>query len=67
MLMNNVGIDVSVVVDFDVDNSAFDVVAFDADVVNVDVDVYTSLIQFNYLPPDIQFYVNPVRLREGVN
>ena len=66
MLMNNVGIDVSVVVDFDVDNSAFDVVAFDADVVNVDVDVFTSLIQFNYLPPDIQLYVNPVRLRATV-
>ena len=85
-MMNNVGIDVSVV-DFDVDNSVFDVVAVhvahtctrfpcylgmeinqckdpmdnnkdcqvgqlttvDADIVNGDIDVFTSLIKFKYL------------------
>ena len=34
----------------------------DADIVNGDVDVFTSLIKFKYLLPNVQFYVNPVRL-----
>ena len=49
MMINNVGIDISVVVDFDVDDNVFDVLAVDADIVNVEVDVFTSLIQFKYL------------------
>ena len=49
MMINNVGIDISVVVDFDVDDNVFDVLAVDADIVNVDVDAFTSLIQFKYL------------------
>ena len=48
-MINNVGIDISVVVDFDVDDNVFDVLAVDADIVNVEVDVFTSLIQFKYL------------------
>ena len=44
----DVGIDVCVVGDFDVDNSLIDVVAVDADavIVDVDIDVFTSMIQF---------------------
>ena len=44
----DVGIDVCVVADFDVDNSLIDVVAVDADavIVDVDIDVFTSMIQF---------------------
>ena len=49
MMINNVGIDISVVVNFDVDDNVFDVLAVDADIVNVEVDVFTSLIQFKYL------------------
>ena len=49
MMINNVGIDISVVVDFDVDDNVFDVLAVDADIVNVEVDVFTSFIQFKYL------------------
>ena len=49
MMINNVGIDISVVVDFDVDDNVFYVLAVDADIVNVEVDVFTSLIQFKYL------------------
>ena len=49
MMINNMGIDISVVVDFDVDDNVFDVLAVDADIVNVEVDVFTSLIQFKYL------------------
>ena len=49
MMINNVGIDISVVVDFDVHDNVFDVLAVDADIVNVEVDVFTSLIQFKYL------------------
>ena len=49
MMLNNVGIDISVVLDFDVDDNVFDVLAVDADIVNVEVDVFTSLIQFKYL------------------
>ena len=49
MMINNVGIDISVIVDFDVDDNVFDVLAVDADIVNVEVDVFTSLIQFKYL------------------
>ena len=49
MMINNVGIDISVVVDFDVDDNVFDVLAVDADIMNVEVDVFTSLIQFKYL------------------
>ena len=49
MMINNVGIDISVVVDFDVDDNVFDVLAVDADILNVEVDVFTSLIQFKYL------------------
>ena len=49
MMINNVGIDISVVADFDVDDNVFDVLAVDADIVNVEVDVFTSLIQFKYL------------------
>ena len=48
-MINDVGIDISVVVDFDVDDNVFDVLAVDADIVNVEVDVFTSLIQFKYL------------------
>ena len=42
------GIDVCVVADFDVDNCLIDVVAVDADadIVDVDIDVFTSMIQF---------------------
>ena len=36
--------------------------AVHADIVNGDVDVFTSLIKFKYLLPNVQFYVNPVRL-----
>ena len=37
--------------------------AVHADIVNGDVDVFTSLIKFKYLLPNVQFYVNPVRLK----
>ena len=49
MMLNNVDIYISVVVDFDVDDNVFDVLAVDADIMNVEVDVFTSLIQFKYL------------------
>ena len=49
MPINYEGIDISVVADFDVDDNVFDVLAVDADIVNVEVDVFTSFIQFKYL------------------